>query len=571
MKLTTITILGMMALLLSCGNEPALVDLPDTYQLRFELGQDHDEIAVTSTYRSSHCKDTLTLLLPTNFDRKTLENTLMIEDLTLQSAGQLVMVGIDSCQIIGAGDSITLTYTIPSYEGHREYLSCEGDDYFIPAVSPRYFHFYGDKSMVLPILSGEEARPFDVRLDWINFPKDWSLANDFGEVQTQNGYRTSQEGAGLTSDKMGQTLFFGGEFRKAVFSHQDLTFQTYFFGDVQIEDEVLVDGLQKVIVAEMDLWQHFTHRKDYVICIMQKGADCGKITGRNMYDSFSFYMSGHFTEEYVPILFARGFTHEFTHTWIGGDLAYNNPQWENMNWFMEGFTEYYAIRINQRAGLITDREARVILNELIQQYLLSPYAQSTMDQFVAGRAGDQRLEKLAYEKGAVFAFYLDGQFREQTDGQSNLDDFMKEVLSLESRANFNGNLSPEVLHQIAQDSFGVALNHLIERHIMQGELIPIVSPVIDSLSTVDQYTFDYGFEFQQSMETEVVTGVNPDSEAYANGLRDGQKVLAVLNFTDDPTGVIELLVESEGVELKVAYPPQGALVSVPVIEEMEGW
>ena len=399
----------------------------------FFLNKQQNSIEVLMTFNPQKNKDTLDLLIPSNYDRNKLEEILLIKDIKLKSKGELINTGFNTYQYIGKERLIQISYNIPSFSDDPEQLSCEADDYFIPVINSKFFHMYGDKSLILPQYDTEENQSFDIEITWGDFPDEWHIANDFGISEVSKGKRQNQFRSNLSEGDLGSSLFFGGLYRKKMFTEQGINFHTYFYGKFNLDEEKFFKQIQKVAKAELNLWKHFHHNKEYVISINRKGDDCGRMGGRNMYDSFTFYMPGNFTEKYFPLIFANAFTHEFTHSWIGVDLVARNPNWEEMRWFTEGFTNYYAQRINYEVGITTERQFLSLLNTYIVNYYRSPYKNSTNKEYVDGFKFDNKMESLAYDKGAVFAFVLDGYIRNSSNNKYTIDDLMNALLTKTSK------------------------------------------------------------------------------------------------------------------------------------------
>jgi len=545
------------------------VEKSDELKYIFKLSDNRDKIEVTMIYESNNHTDSINLLVPSNYDRTKLSKSVLIENLTLISEGELHKSGFDTYQYLGEHQSIILTYSIPTFSNETERLLCEGEDYFIPAINKKFFHMYGDKSLVLPQYDIAEGQLYNLEIEWVNFPEEWHIANDFGITETNNGMRSIQFAQGLLEADLGSSLFFGGEYRKTTFSHNEINFHTYLYGQNKFEDEKLISSLKKIADTEMQLWKHFHHNKEYVISITQKGEDCGRMGGRSMYDSFSFYLSGNFTEKYFPLIFANAFTHEFTHSWIGVDLVAKNPNWEEMKWFTEGFTNYYALRVNYNAGIITESQFLAILNGYIQNYLLSPYRSATNDEYVNGYRFDNKLEKLAYEKGAVFAFFLDGYIRRESANQYNIDDFMLSLLSIPSKAKIQKNLNHEIMNSISEETLEISITDLLDRYIVEGQDIPVISPLIELSELKKMTSFDYGFDFVNSMDNEIISGLKEDTNAFRNGLRNGQKLLGINGMTNKPSGKMILEVEGEEGNLIVEFQPSGSPIEIPIIKKLK--
>ena len=535
----------------------------------FKLSKQQNSIEVLMTYRAKKQEDTTTLLIPTNYDRIKIKETALIEDVKLKSKGKLISTGFDTYQYIGKEDLIQISYTIPSFSDNTEQLSCEGDDYFIPAINNKFFHMYGDKSLIFPQYDASENQSFDIEIAWEGFPDEWHIANDFGISQVLEGKRQKQSRYNLSEGDLGSSLFFGGLYRKKIFTEQGINFYTYFYGKFNLDEERFFTQIQKVAKAELKLWKHFHHNKEYVISINRKGNDCGRMGGRNMYDSFTFYMPGDFTDKYFPLIFANAFTHEFTHSWIGVDLVARNPNWEEMRWFTEGFTNYYAQRINYEVGITTERQFLSLLNTYIINYYRSPYKNSTNKEYVDGFKFDNKMENLVYDKGAVFAFALDGYIRNSSNNKYTIDDLMDALLTKASKEEINGNLTIEHMNKIANQSIGIDISNLIKEQIINGKTINISSPLIDSLEIKSLSSFNYGFDYITSMKNEIITGVKEGSNAFKAGLKNGSKLTGIKGITNSPSGRMILEVETDNKKSIIEFNPEGVKIEVPLIRKLK--
>ena len=537
----------------------------NTLNYSFELNDDRSVINVTFEYEHRPSKDTTKFKIPVNFDRNSLDTLAMIKDIKLDSKGELIKIAFDTYSYIGTEKIIVIKYSIPSYSEDTPYLNCEDDNYFIPVINKEFFHFYADKSLILPEPQDSISELFNIKIDWLKFPNEWEVANDFG-VLKKNDQRVKQYTKSVTIGEIGQVLFFGGNYRKTTFSINDINFHTFIYGEYKFPDSSLTHLLEKVAKSNLDLWGYFGHKNDYVISLTQKGNDCGRIGGRNMYNSFAIYMSGKFTENNLPTIFIKAYTHEFTHTWIGTNFTSNNDEWEKMKWFTEGFCEYYGMLINVKADIVPSRKFKVLINQNYMKYRLSPYANKSLNYYAENNHFSSSLENIAYTKGAAFAFYMDGYIRNESNSKYDLTDYMKALLK--SKEKINGNLDFELMNEIAIDSIGIDLSNLLTKHIKNGEVIPLESPLIDTLKNNTYTSFDYGFDFIKSAKNEVISGVNKNSNAYKSGLRNGQKLLSIKSVTEKSSGLIILEVKDDKGDLIVEYMPKGEEINFPTIEKL---
>jgi predicted metalloprotease with PDZ domain len=539
----------------------------DKLKYTLKLSDDKNRIAVDMVYENNTSLDTIELRVPTNYDRHKMTNTVITDSLHLKSKGTLIKTGFDTYQLIPINKSTILHYSIASFSNDSTQLSCDGDDYFVPAINSQFFHMYGDMSLLMPNFAISEEKQFDVELEWVNFPTDWHIANDFGVVKVKDGKREHQFTKAIQQENIFSTLFIGGNYRNYNFSIDDVNFHLYFYGKWGFEEQLLIDLTKDLTEAQFKLWDHFHHSKEYVISFTQKGTNCGRIGGRNMYDSFCFYLPGKFTEEYLP-LFYHQLAHEYTHSWIGVNVIANNPSPGKMKWFTEGFTDYYANRVGLETGYLNEDQYLSKLNQLIEQYYLSPYRNMDIESYNDSYLFDERLENLAYHKGAVFAFYLDGYFREESNNQFNLDAYLKVLFSDKSMEKMNFNLTNDFCISVAREAFDMDISPLLDQYIVKGDLIPISSPLIVSCDTLQKVSFEYGFDYSSSIDQETIIGVKENSNAYKAGLRNGQKFLAINGMTNDPNGTMSFTVSDTDGEHTVEFNPKGAEIAIPLITKL---
>ena len=114
--------------------------------------------------------------------------------------------------------------------------------------------------------------------------------------------------------------------------------------------------------------------------------------------------------------------HEFFHTW--GAAQFEAP--DELRWFNEGFTDYYAYLVSARIGLMRWEEFAGRLGEAMKQCAQNP-SFGTLSLADAGgeiffREGDAY--NLVYGGGMLVAAWLDRAIRAQGEGKT-LDDFMR--------------------------------------------------------------------------------------------------------------------------------------------------
>jgi len=112
-------------------------------------------------------------------------------------------------------------------------------------------------------------------------------------------------------------------------------------------------------------------------------------------------------ERWVPFI-----AHELIHLWNGQFIEHAG----NENWFSEGFTDYYAMVVCVRLGLISENEFLQRLRSASERYF------TKSGQKPIREARDYELQ---YAGGSLVAASLDILIRKSTDNEKSLDDMMQ--------------------------------------------------------------------------------------------------------------------------------------------------
>jgi predicted metalloprotease with PDZ domain len=170
------------------------------------------------------------------------------------------------------------------------------------------------------------------------------------------------------------------------------------------------------------------------------------------------------------ILWANTLAHELFHAWNGHAIRAAN--YANLQWFSEGFTDYYATRSLARARVLNESLFSRKLEHTIGLYLYfkaAPAFDSVTLVSAGERKGRNRLG--VYNGGWVSAFCMDTQIQTATRGTRSLDDVMR---LLYSRFGLTGRpLSLEDLPAAFVDGSGVRFDEFLTRYVAGHETIPV--------------------------------------------------------------------------------------------------
>ncbi|MCA0445102.1 MAG: PDZ domain-containing protein [Bacteroidetes bacterium] len=136
-------------------------------------------------------------------------------------------------------------------------------------------------------------------------------------------------------------------------------------------------------------------------------------------------------------------SHELFHAWnvkklIPADLVpydFTKEQYSDLFWFVEGFTSYFDLYLNYKAGILTEAELfadfanQFRIQELTPGNKITSLSESSFDSWLYGYASDGNRNKPIsfYGKGEIVGFLMDLKIRSATNGKKQLRDVMLQL------------------------------------------------------------------------------------------------------------------------------------------------
>lgn len=250
--------------------------------------------------------------------------------------------------------------------------------------------------------------------------------------------------------------------------------------------------------------------------------------------------------------------HEYFHLWnvkrvrpmALGPFDYENENYTNLLWVMEGFTSYYENLILYRAGIITADDLINKMKGKIGYVETSPggKVQSATDaSFNAWIKAYRPHENSGnttvsyYSKGATLALILEFEIINNTKGEKSLDDVMQLLYNeyfIKQKRGFTDAEFQQAVEKIA----GKSLADFFENNVSKPE-------------TVDYATrFNYvGLDFKPlttkgtspslgvGLSGNRITSITDGSAAYLGGLNVNDEIIALNNYHVDGGGIAKLL------------------------------
>lgn len=445
------------------------------------------------------------------------------------------------------GAPLTVRYQVLS--AHTEDPRPETiNDVFRPVIRPGWFAVYGETVFAVP--EGRERSP--ARFRWGAAPRGWRLLSDLDHPDPRTTADTLDSFLlGAPDLRVEERIVLGGPLRLV------------FRGRWPFSDAAFADRIAEVAEPQRRFWND--QGQAFFVPMLglpgfegDPGGSVSNGTGRG--DGYVMWGTPNLDLEDLTAVLA----HEQLHTWIGRGLGDQSPTAETAGkWLNEGFADFYAGRLLLRGGLWTPEQFAADVNARLARYAASPARSTTNAQIAERYWSDEAHERMGYDRGMLFAALLDHELRRRSGGRLDLDDVMLAQFArakTDPRAGrdlFAVDLFPLVWRETA----GFDIADLLARHIERGDPILLPPDIFGDcgrMETVVQPDFHRGFDLQATQKAGVLTGVRPDSPAYAAGLRDGMKLLKrEPSPVNDPAVEIGYRVLDDGRERLVRYLPAG--------------
>ncbi|NIJ66934.1 putative metalloprotease with PDZ domain [Sphingomonas leidyi] len=280
----------------------------------------------------------------------------------------------------------------------------------------------------------------------------------------------------------------------------------------------------EVVAVERDFWRE-TGAGPFLITAIPLASMPGRLsyggTGRS--DAFATWIDRDAPLSGLGWLLA----HEYFHSWNARQLGrFPETAEAEAYWLSEGFTDFYARRLMLRAGLWTPEKFAADWNEMLRAYAASSFRTAgNVEAAAKFWTGGQDAEKIPYQRGSMLAALWDRQL--QAKGLGDLDTVLRA-----QRDRLRGAAElPRLTDAFAaeMDRAGLDIRPDVDRYLARGEPLFLPEDAFGAcarLVTADVPVFDRGWDNAATQRAgNVLTGVDPASNAYAAGLRDGMKIL----------------------------------------------
>ena len=352
----------------------------------------------------------------------------------------------------------------------------------------------------------EETDKISFNIEWKEMPNKWKTISSYGTAKLLNFTAKAQE--------LLHAIYAAGNLRIYQIADSKNPVFLSLYGSFDVKDNSIVASLQEIVKTQRSFFND--HDFPYYAISLIEGNDPNSMGGTRLYDSFAAYLPKGMNHTDYYILFA----HEHLHNWIGGKIS-NNERGSLDYWWSEGFTDYYARVLALRSGGISLEEFIDECNQILRNYYLSPVINQPNSKIKNSFWKNENVQKLPYARGFVFAVYLNSLIKLYDDTKS-VDNIILDLFKIAKQQPF----SVKSFKEIAKNYTFQGIEQEISKFIDQGKTIDLtVATPILPLETIKMGQYERGFDRDKILKNKIIHNINPNSNAYKAGLRNGDKVV----------------------------------------------
>lgn len=416
-----------------------------------------------------------------------------------------------------------------------------------PITTKKFFHGVGTAFLITPNTGSNMPNEYEVSLRW----------------------RVESSHKAVASWAVGRTV-------AARLSVADLRDSVYFAGDLQIKK--VDDGGRSVTVAMVDdfdftldsfakmtveiirrqvEFMRETAFPDFVVTAIPVGEPLkegdSRLQGSGLYNSFALWVApGARLNDAVEHLFA----HELFHFWNGRMLAARQPE-RLVYWFIEGFTDYYALRILYESGYWSAATYTKWVNRHLHEYYENPAMTARNDEIERDYWNKRNtVGEVAYQRGLLLGL----RWHKLAKNNGVVEGFDKLFRLLVQRGRDSGlQVSNDSIRAAGVDAMGSWFGAEFDRYVTNAEMIdPLADALAPKLKGVatQVYAFELGWDAKRSLEKKKIAGLVKGSAAEQAGLFEGADMLG-WNLHGDVDRKIKVTLRVGNKAREIEYYPRG--------------
>jgi predicted metalloprotease with PDZ domain len=481
---------------IACANNYTSIN----YSIYYEAAKKTPTIKVTTEIKGNLSKE-LILDLPSHWANAEYSN--QIENIKIHNSDLVFTISKNDAHqmnisIPESTDLIKISYEIKQKAGNPS-------DVHEAIIRKDLVHSTGYGLFASPAdISDKDEINFSIKWD---VPSQWNSLSSYGE---KNFLQFA-----TTASKLLHAIYVSGDTRKYQISNKENPVFLSLYGDFDIKDSDFISSLSKIIKTQRNFFndKNFPH---YAISIIE-GDNPNSMGGIGLHNSFAAFIPKEMDSKTYLIILA----HEHLHNWIGGKIRNPAKQEELCYWWSEGFTEYFSRVLAVRSDMISEDEFIDECNQFFRNYFLSPTQNEPNSTILKDFWNDYNIEKLPYYRGFIFALYLNNKIK-KSNSEYSLDNILLDIF----KATENQAFSSELFKEIAKKYIPGGIEKEMQEYIHLGKTINLQDASnILPIEKIKMGVYELGFDRDSLKNKNIIKNINPKSNAYKSGLRNGDETL----------------------------------------------
>ena len=420
------------------------------------------------------------------------------------------------------------------------------DEIHYPITTRTFFHGLGNAFLLVPASGGATPETFEVVLRW-KLPAGFKAACSWGIGR--------HVGARLRATDVSHSVYLAGRLQAARVSRDGRTVSVAIVPQFAFSADDFAQMAARIVSAECN-FMHETDFPEFVVTAIPVGeplaAGEARLAGSGLYHSFAMFVA---PEARIDDAVEHLFAHELFHHWNGRMLRAAQPE-RLVYWFVEGLTDYYALRILYESGYWKPTTYLKWINKHVRGYYRNPAMHATNADIQRDYwKKRQTVGEMAYQRGLMLGLRWHALAR-KAGIPSGLDRLM---LTLVDRGRKGKEVSNALVRDVGLRTLGTWFGEEFERYVVRAETIELPKDALGPEFVgrlTEMYSYQLGFDRRRSRAGHRVRGLIPGSAAQRAGLRSGDHIVA-WNLYPDPDRPCKIKIRRDGQTRIITFYPRG--------------
>ncbi len=262
-------------------------------------------------------------------------------------------------------------------------------------------------------------------------------------------------------------------------------------------------------------------------------------------------------------------SHETFHAWLGMKMKIELPQ-GGIQWFIEGFNDFYGLNLAHKSNLINMEDYITIYNLQMKHYFLSPLKLATHKTLRENFTVRSHFAQMQQLKGHMLAKNLRDKYR--NEAQNKFDTALRDLFNQYTKEHWSY-LTEARIDSIFSKHLGNEEWNKFKHTLAAGEPIEFSQSAFQPYATLEDKELDcpeFGFNLEKFEYQAIIADIDPTSNAYLAGLRNGNQVkFHSLDYKVHDKEVI-LIVSEYGNDKIITFKPNIVKKKVPQYVMVKG-